>query len=370
MKKIILGLWVFAMTLPLWAQSEQTRLINNIKKESHLYLYGDVTLSTPEVAYEVALQELQASLAEWASNHSRKVVERTQITDLSLLADTIVVKRYNMYRVFAYVHKAKVMDVLNKNGFKIHDNLVTKDDPYNKNKLTGQHQPDEQRNIAQLPPQKKKVQKKDMPKKEVPKKEVPKKEMPKKEVPAKPAPGKDTTEKAVPQAVPKPAPDTKPKPSVQPAPTPKQKAHTMAVPMETLKEVFPTMTGGTASKKEVAAPKKETAAPKNHSPFPKQKAAPLPDKHRKELEKILSARDFFDLEGIMMPMKKSGIITEMGRYASGTDISDCYLVVFDTDGNIRALLSPGTDHRTNIATGKPDSTSNYKNCGAIWFKMK
>ena len=58
MKKIILGLWVFAMTLPLWAQSEQTRLINNIKKESHLYLYGDVTLSTPEVAYEVALQEL------------------------------------------------------------------------------------------------------------------------------------------------------------------------------------------------------------------------------------------------------------------------------------------------------------------------
>ena len=336
MKKIILGLWVFAMTLPLWAQSEQTRLINNIKKESHLYLYGDVTLSTPEVAYEVALQELQASLAEWASNHSRKVVERTQITDLSLLADTIVVKRYNMYRVFAYVHKAKVMDVLNKNGFKIHDNLVTKDDPYNKNKLAGQHQPVEQRNIAQLPPQKKKE----------PKKEAPKKDVPKKEVREKSAPQNNGTEKAAPQVSPQPAPKTMPNTSDKAAPTPQQKARTMAVPMETLKEVFPTMTGGTASKKEVAAPKKGTAAPKNPSPFPKQKAAPLPDKHRKELEKILSARDFFDLEGIMMPMKKSGIITEMGRYASGTD------------------------SRTNIATGKPDSTSNYKNCGAIWFKMK
>ena len=360
MKKIILGLWVFAMTLPLWAQSEQTRLINNIKKESHLYLYGDVTLSTPEVAYEVALQELQASLAEWASNHSRKVVERTQITDLSLLADTIVVKRYNMYRVFAYVHKAKVMDVLNKNGFKIHDNLVTKDDPYNKNKLAGQHQPVEQRNIAQLPPQKKKE----------PKKEAPKKDVPKKGVREKSAPQNNGTEKAAPQVSPQPAPKTMPNTSDKAAPTPQQKARTMAVPMETLKEVCPTMTGGTASKKEEKKQKKGTAAPKNPSPFPKQKAAPLPDKHRKELEKILSARDFFDLEGIMMPMKKSGIITEMGRYASGTDISDCYLVVFDTDGNIRALLSPGTDSRTNIATGKPDSTSNYKNCGAIWFKMK
>ena len=306
MKKIILGLWVFAMTLPLWAQSEQTRLINNIKKESHLYLYGDVTLSTPEVAYEVALQELQASLAEWASNHSRKVVERTQITDLSLLADTIVVKRYNMYRVFAYVHKAKVMDVLNKNGFKIHDNLVTKDDPYNKNKLAGQHQPVEQRNIAQLPPQKKKE---------------PKKDVPKKEVREKSAPQNNGTEKAAPQVSPLPAPKTMPNTSDKAAPTPKQKAHTMAVPMETLKEVFPTMTGGTASKKEVAAPKKDTAAPKNPSPFPKQKAAPLPDKHRKELEKILSARDFFDLEGIMMPMKKSGIITEMGRSSIPTATS-------------------------------------------------
>lgn len=365
MKKIMLGLMVLAMTMPLWAQSERTSLINNIKKMSHLYLYGDVTLSTPEVAYEVALQELQSGLAEWASNHSRKVVERTQITDLSLLADTIVVKRYNMYRVFAYVHKAKVMEVLNKNGFKIHDNLVTKDDPYNKNKLTGQHQPDEQRNITQLSPPKNKVQKKDMPKKEVPKKEVPKKE-----VPAKPAPGKDTTEKAVPQAVPKPAPDTKPKPSVQPAPVPQQKARTMSVPKETLKEIFPSKTGAATPRKEAAPPKKETTTPKKNSPFPQIEVAPLPDRHRKELEKILAAKDFFDLEGIMMPMKKNGIISEMGRYVSGTDISDCYLVVFDTDGNIRALLSPGTDNRTNIATGKSDSTSNYKNCGAIWFKMK
>lgn len=331
MKQIMLGLLAFAMALPFWAQPEKASLINDIKKENHLYLYGDVTLSTIEVAYEVALQELQSNLAEWASNHSRKAVERTQITDLSLLADTIVVKRYNMYRVFAYVHKAKVMDVLNKNGFKIHDNLVTKDDPYNKSKLNRQ-QPAGPGQVDPTPPIEKQTPKKAAPKKATPKKDVPK--------PAAPP--------TVPKSATQPAPKS--------APKPQKKGRTMSVPTETLKELFP-------SKPRSATPKKATAVPK-------QEPAPLPDKHRKELEKILAAKDFFDLEGIMTPMKKSGIITEMGRYVSGTDITDCYLVVFDTDGNIRALLSPGTDSRTNIATGKPDSTGNYKNCGAIWFKMK
>jgi len=72
----------------------------------------------------------------------------------------------------------------------------------------------------------------------------------------------------------------------------------------------------------------------------------------------------------MTPMKKSGQITEMGRYTHGTDVSDCYLVIYDTNGNIRALLSPGKDHRMNIGTHTTDHTSNYKNCGAIWFKLK
>lgn len=347
MKQLIIGVLAFFLAVPMWSQSEKTSLINNIKKENNLYLYGDVTLSSLDVAYEVALQELQANLAEWASNHSRRAVERTQITDLSVLADTIVTKRYNMYRVFAYVHKAKVMEVLNKNGFKIHDNLVTQDDPYNKNLLN------RKKDLAQQPiPEEKPLE----------------------------------TDKATPEPILK---DTLSTPGNQKA-APKvseaaPKDTVQANPSDKLEEIFPKSKKSGSKKadkdlKQKKAPNSTSDKQKKwqeevtKSPIKMQKtekeSEPLLDTYQKELERILSARDFFDLEGIMTPMKKSGQITEMGRYTHGTDVSDCYLVIYDTNGNIRALLSPGKDHRMNIGTHTTDHTSNYKNCGAIWFKLK
>ncbi len=336
MNRIYIILLLFIVSISATAQSEKASLINDIKKENNLYLYGDVTLSTLEVAYEVALQELQTNLAEWASNHSRKAVERTQITNLSTLADTIVMKRYNMYRVFAYVHKAKIMEVLNKNGFKIHDNLVTKEDPYNKNKLT--HKPDIAQRVAPTP----------------------------KKAETLPPPKKDTEVVTAPPAK-----------TPQPADTLKTKHSSIGI-----QDLFPDKLRKDLKKEQPPKDKPVPADAKQKkwqeditkSPFvmPKKEKekSPLPVPYLKELEKILSAKDFFDLEGIMTPMKKSGVITEMGRYTSGMDVSDCYLVVFDTDGNICALLSPGKDTRMNIGTKTPDHTSNYKNCGAIWFKMK
>jgi len=351
MKKYIITYIAFILAMPLCAQPDKASLINDIKKESNLYLYGDVTLSSLEVAYEVALNELQASLAEWASDHSRQAVERTQITDLSLLADTLVMKRYGMFRVFAYVHKAKVMEVLNKNGFKIKDKLVTEADPYNKSKLT------QRKVIAQVPTP------------------APK------DVPAVgPTPAEPTTKIA--ESSSKTSKPTEKVPSTKPETAKPIQTDSMASFLtEGLKEIFPKSKGTSAQKQEKGIKKNALASAgdqlkekhKGSSKLP----APAPKKettqsnpYQKELEKILSAKDFFDLEGIMMPMKKKGIITAMGRYSRGTDVSDCYLVVFDTDGNIRALLSPGKEHRLNIATNTMDSTSNYTNCGAIWFKMK
>ncbi len=336
MRRIVLVILTILITSPIWAQEDKASLINNIKKENNLYLYGDVTLSTLDVAYEVALQELQANLAEWASNHSRKSVERTQITDLSTLADTIVMKRYNMYRVFAYVHKSKIMNVLNKNGFKIHDNLVTQKDPYSKNKMNQQ-------------------------------KDLTQRKEPSKETIKKPEPIEPIRQKT----------DTIPQPVVKPDSTKSSLGLIDIIPDRLIndksgKEMKIDKTKDKSVTEKEKVKKWQEDMTKKPFVMPKKEKAPvtIPESHLRVLEKILSAKDFFDLEGIMMPMKKSGKITQMGRFSSGMDVSDCYLVVFDTDGNIRALLSPGKDNRLNIGTHETDHTSNYKNCGAIWFKIQ
>ena len=46
---------------------------------------------------------------------------------------------------------------------------------------------------------------------------------------------------------------------------------------------------------------------------------------------------------------------------------ECYLIIYDTDANIRAILGKGTDSRKNLRTGKDDTERTYKGCGAFWF---
>lgn len=90
-------------------------------------------------------------------------------------------------------------------------------------------------------------------------------------------------------------------------------------------------------------------------------------RHQGALHRIMQAKTFFELKGIMQPMKEQGIISDYGKYASAQHPEACYLIVYDPAGNIRALLDRGKDQRTNLKTGKPDSIGNYRGCGAIWF---
>lgn len=88
------------------------------------------------------------------------------------------------------------------------------------------------------------------------------------------------------------------------------------------------------------------------------------------LDKIKRARNFFELREIMEPLKAQGDIIDYGKFASAENLEDCYLIVYDPAGNIKALLGKGNDERQNYKTGKLDKISNYRGCGAIWFKIK
>ena len=88
------------------------------------------------------------------------------------------------------------------------------------------------------------------------------------------------------------------------------------------------------------------------------------------LLRIKKAKNFFELKSIMQPLKENGDIIDYGKYATAEHPELCYLIVYDPAGNICALLGKGEDVRPNLKTGRDDSISNYRGCGAIWFTLK
>ena len=88
------------------------------------------------------------------------------------------------------------------------------------------------------------------------------------------------------------------------------------------------------------------------------------------IDKIKKAKNFFELKEIMEPLRAKGDITDYGKYASTDNLEECYLIIYDPAGNIKAILGKGEEERENLKTGKMDLISNYRGCGAIWFKIK
>jgi hypothetical protein len=87
------------------------------------------------------------------------------------------------------------------------------------------------------------------------------------------------------------------------------------------------------------------------------------------IEQIKNAKNFFELKKIMEPLKQKGEIIDYGKYATAPKPEDCYLIVYDPAGNIKAILGKGENVRWNLKTGKEDSIKNYHGCGAIWFTI-
>lgn len=87
------------------------------------------------------------------------------------------------------------------------------------------------------------------------------------------------------------------------------------------------------------------------------------------LEAILTVTDFNQLKDCLTSLKREGKIKEYGKYASLTQPTNYYLIIYNRQGIIEAVLTPGKDTRTNLRTKGTDSISNYKGRGAIGFKF-
>lgn len=67
-------------------------------------------------------------------------------------------------------------------------------------------------------------------------------------------------------------------------------------------------------------------------------------------------------------MKANGTVTEYNKYNAVTDKEAYWLVIYDSHGDIAAVLTDGKKRR-NAATQKPDHERNYPNCAALCVKF-
>lgn len=88
-------------------------------------------------------------------------------------------------------------------------------------------------------------------------------------------------------------------------------------------------------------------------------------------EMVTAINVFSEIQNCLESLDKAGKITHYDKYAAVKDNSaEYYLIVYNREGQIVAVLGQGEKNRLNLRTDQEDSLANYKGCGAICFKIK
>lgn len=86
------------------------------------------------------------------------------------------------------------------------------------------------------------------------------------------------------------------------------------------------------------------------------------------VKEVASLSDFKALENCLKQLKAEGKVTDFNKYASLKEKDAYYLIIYNRDGKIEAVLSKGPS-RINVNSGKADGVENYPGRGAIGFSV-
>lgn len=84
---------------------------------------------------------------------------------------------------------------------------------------------------------------------------------------------------------------------------------------------------------------------------------------------LATLRTYSDMIAKAQAYKTLGEIVELVTNKFPESIEQYYLVIYDQQGRVQALLTPGMQ-RVNVCTGNDDSEKNYHGCKAFAFKVK
>lgn len=87
------------------------------------------------------------------------------------------------------------------------------------------------------------------------------------------------------------------------------------------------------------------------------------------LDRILKLKTIAEVQPFFIAEKKAGRMM-FGKLTSATRPGECYLLFFNREGQVVAVLDKGDRTRFNLLTGKSDSAERYREGnGAIWFLL-
>lgn len=86
------------------------------------------------------------------------------------------------------------------------------------------------------------------------------------------------------------------------------------------------------------------------------------------LDRITAMQAIAEVQAYFVAEKKAGRMM-FGKMDSALHPEDCYLLVFNREGKVLAVLDKGQQSRLNFRTGRPDSAEHYRGNGLIWFVL-
>ncbi len=86
--------------------------------------------------------------------------------------------------------------------------------------------------------------------------------------------------------------------------------------------------------------------------------------------KMKQIHSFDEVENFVNQLKKENRLKKAGKYKTMPDNEDCYLLVYNPQGTIPAVLRKKGSRYFNLNTHQADNIANYEGCGAIWIQIK
>ncbi|MCM1108356.1 MAG: hypothetical protein NC388_04775 [Clostridium sp.] len=108
--------------------------------------------------------------------------------------------------------------------------------------------------------------------------------------------------------------------------------------------------------------------PEGQTPAVVPAAAPEIPQWPPVVNEVAAITDFNKLQACLNRLKAEGKVTDFNKYAALKDKNAYYLIVYNKEARIEAVLSTGPSRR-NVKTGQADGVENYAGRGAIGFRI-
>lgn len=93
------------------------------------------------------------------------------------------------------------------------------------------------------------------------------------------------------------------------------------------------------------------------------------DLQSETLRQIIACTDMTGMKEVFATLKGAGRISYGAFTSLSQDTPGVYLLVYDRDGSIKAILDKGSDLRTNLINHKSEKITDYSGMGIYWFRL-